>query len=267
MAKKSLLWPIAIIGTGIAGISIYKKQRSNRMEKLLKEAFKPCQGNNRPSKEYSIDIEAIDNQAFEPSKFKEIRMKENEVKIWRAFLNDLSGETIKAGFLKKSFSGLLKCNVPLNELCLAKDHPNMFRGIVRRGGKISQQPLFSEAGFSQVAPLLGYSFATELVRQHFKQRLYEELLEIKRVIEKQTQYVNDEKWAILRRAHQTFLHLCKKEHYDLADKVRCERHIDEITDIFNYLEIRLVPSALQFSSKMSNKGEAEDIVKKFYILE
>ena len=74
MAKKSLLWPIAIIGTGIAGISIYKKQRSNRMEKLLKEAFKPCQGNNRPSKEYSIDIEAIDNQAFEPSKFKEIRM-------------------------------------------------------------------------------------------------------------------------------------------------------------------------------------------------
>ena len=143
----------------------------------------------------------------------------------------------------------------------------MFRGIVRRGGKISQQPLFSEAGFSQVAPLLGYSFATELVRQHFKQRIYEELLEIKRVIEKQTQYVNDEKWAILRRAHQTFLHLCKKEHYDLAAKVRCERHIDEITDIVNYLEIRLVPSALQFSSKMSNKGEAEDIVKKFYILE
>lgn len=128
----------------------------------------------------NIQLTILNDNSVNLDLFRESPMSENEVNEWKSLISALVGENSKNALTAISFNGLLKCDVPLKDLCRVVNDPGSLRGMVISGGKISKQASFSVAGLGNVAPLLVYQCMAAVTSQYYQQIITERLNSIEK---------------------------------------------------------------------------------------
>lgn len=95
----------------------------------------------------NVQLSVLEGDNVDITKFQISPMSEAEIKEWKSLISTLGGETAKTALTASAFNGLLKCDVPLKDLCRIKDNPDAMRGLIINDGKISRHASFTEAGF------------------------------------------------------------------------------------------------------------------------
>ncbi len=185
-------------------------------------------------------------------------MSENEINEWKALISSLGGETTKTALTAFAFNGLLKCDVPLRDLCRVKGNPGSMRGIVITDGNISKQASFSEAGLGNFAPLLVYQCMAAVTSQYYQQIITERLNAIDTKLDNIIKILQADDRAKLKVAYNRFVELSKKNTYDIADK-QIASEFSGFVEIIRekYRELLLGIKHLDVGYKWSDKKEAE----------
>lgn len=239
--NKSKIITGSIITTPVIGGWLTKEYRQNR-QKTLQE----CVNESQPApveKDLSIEDKNIQfsilaNENVNLEHFQEIRMDEDEINGWKTFISTFGGETAKTAFTAAASNGLLKCDVPLKDLCRMKDNPELMRGWVMNDGKISKHASFSEVGIGNVAPLLVYQLMAAVTSQYYLQIIVERLNAIDAKLETIIQNLEEEDRAKLKVAYKRLVELSKKNSYDIADKEivsKCFDNVDTIREKYRGL--------------------------------
>lgn len=194
----------------------------------------------------------------------EIAVSKEEADDWKAFLSATGGETIKAALLSSSFNGLLRCDVPLKELCRINGNPEMMRGFVISDGKISRQASFTEAGIGNAAPLMIYQCLAAVTSQYYQQIITERLDTINSKLDGLLSIDNADKKAKLSVAYSHFVELSKKSKYDNSDKMEVVLFSKEVEELRESYRNRLseIKNLNLNDFKYSDKKEAEYKIKK-----
>lgn len=223
------------------------------IEKLIDEAIMSVNANN-------IQLTRIDSDKFDPSKYEEISIKPKEANEWASFLSSIGSEAIKAGTTGEAFQGLVKCDVPLTDLIRVKGNPSAMRGLVFNDGSISKHASFSEAGLSNMAPLLVYQCMAAVTSQYYQQIITERLDAIESKLKAIQDFLESEDRARLRVAYNRFVEINKKSQYDIADKQNVSessRHVEIIREKYRDLLNSIKVEDLRISFKWCDKKEAE----------
>lgn len=172
---------IAIIGLAVLGGIGLKKCRVKGQKALQQKVDetqpKPITKYNDEGTINTVVVESIDPLDLEKN-FKEVSMDETEINNWKSLICNTSSEFVRTSIINGSFSGLLKCDIPLSELAKSKTDPSLMRGFVTSNGKISQQANFQEVGFSELAPSMIFSCLSILTSQYYLNGIWNELHEI-----------------------------------------------------------------------------------------
>ena len=188
-------------------------------------------------------------------------MDEHEANEWKALISTFGSETVKTTLSASAFNGLLKCDVPLKELCRIKDNPGAMRGFVINNGKISKQASFSEIGLGNVTPLLVYQCLAAVTSQYYQQIITERLNVISAKIDSIIEILTAGDRAKLRVAYNRFIELSKKNTYDTPDKVLVSEFSGWVEVIRERYRILLSGISLNINSKLSDKKEAESKIQ------
>lgn len=172
---------IAIIGLAVLGGIGLKKCRVKGQKALQQKVDetqpKPITKYNDEGTINTVVVESIDPLDLEKN-FKEVSMDETEINNWKSLICNTSSEFVRTSIINGSFSGLLKCDIPLSELAKSTTDPSAMRGFVTSNGKISQQANFQEVGFSELAPSMIFSCLSILTSQYYLNGIWNELHEI-----------------------------------------------------------------------------------------
>lgn len=172
---------IAIIGLAVLGGIGLKKCRVKGQKALQQKVDetqpKPITKYNDEGTINTVVVESIDPLDLEKN-FKEVSMDETEINNWKSLICNTSSEFVRTSIINGSFSGLLKCDIPLSELAKSKTDPSLMRGFVTSNGKISQQANFQEVEFSELAPSMIFSCLSILTSQYYLNGIWNELHEI-----------------------------------------------------------------------------------------
>lgn len=209
-----------------------------------------------------IQLTFLENDNVNLELYQELPMDEDEINEWKALISTLGGESIKTTLNTTSFNGLLKCDVPLKELCRVKNNPDAMRGLIISDGKFSRQASFSEAGLGNVAPLLVYQCMAAVTSQYYQQIITEQLNAINTKLDNIIKILTDDDRAKLKVAYNRFVELTKKNSYDIADKLI-------VSEFSGYVEIirekykELLSSIANFTIKYkwSDKEEAKEKIQ------
>ena len=185
-------------------------------------------------------------------------MDKNEVNEWKSLISTLGGEIVKTALNTFAFSGLLKCDVPIKDLCRIKDNPEAMRGFIMSDGKISKHASFSEAGLGNVAPLLVYQCMAAVTSQYYQQIITERLNAIDAKLDNIIKIMEAEDHAKLKVSYKRFKELSKKSEYDIADKLIVSEfsgYVDIIRE--KYKELLSKINSLNVNYKWSDKEEAK----------
>lgn len=211
-----------------------------------------------------IQFTILGNDNVNLSHYQELPISENEIKEWKTFISTCVGETAKTTFTISAFNGLLKCDVPLKDLCRIKDNPEAMRGFVMNNGKISKQASFSEIGLNNVAPLLIYQCMAAVTSQYYQQIITERLNDISLKLDNIIKILTADDCAKLKVSYKRFVELSKKSTYDIADK-------QIVSEFSGYVEIirekyrNLLSNISDFriNYRWSDKKEAELKIQTF----
>jgi len=231
------------------------------INKLIDEAIMSVKADADKSK---IQLTRIDSDKLDPSKYEEISISPKEANDWASFLSSIGSEAIKAGATGEAFQGLLRCDVPLTELIRVKGDPNAMRGLVFKDGSISKHASFTEASFSNMAPLLIYQCMAAVTSQYYQQIITERLDAIESKLDKIQAFIEEEDRARLIAAYNRFVELNKKSHYVDADmrKVEDSSYDVEILRVkYRNLLNSIKVEDLRISFKWCDKKEAEKKIK------
>lgn len=210
-----------------------------------------------------VQITIVDESNFDLTEYKEVLISDEESNEWKSLISTLSGETVKTTMTTSAFNGLLKCDVPLRDLCRAKDNPVAMRGIIINDGKISKQAFFSEAGIDNAAPLLAYQLMAVITSQYYQQVITEKLNFIVAKIDNLIVLLEADDRAKLKAAYDCFMRLNKKSSYDIADKqilAQSSRDVDIIREKYRDLLSKI--ERLDIDYKWSDKKESVLKIKK-----
>ena len=211
-----------------------------------------------------IQITKVDKDSVDLSKCKAIPIDENEANEWKTFLFDTISEATKTGLTFSAIDGLVKCNLPLGELCKVKDNPGAMRGIVIEDGKISEHVELTDAGIANVAPLLVYQCMAAVTSQYYQQVITERLNTIDSKLDTIVSMLEAEDRAKLKVSFKRLLELSKKSTYDLSDKnavLTCLDSVDIIREKYIALLSGITPESLKGSYKSSDLKEAKQKVE------
>lgn len=210
-----------------------------------------------------ISISLIEDPNFNITEFKESPMSEAEIKEWKSLISTLGGETAKTALTASAFNGLLKCDVPLKDLCRIKDNPDAMRGLIINDGKISRHASFSEAGLGNMAPLLAYQCMAAITSQYYQQIITDRLNAIDTKLDNIIKILTAEDRAKLKVSYNRFVELSQKNNYDIADKQIVSEFSGSVEIIREkYRELISGIENLNVSYKWSDNKEAEEKVNK-----
>ena len=251
--------------------------RRNGQKKLQEhvDASRPAEVKKDLSiEDKNIQLTILDNNSVNLEQCQESPMSENEINEWKSLISTLGGETAKTALTVFSFNELLKCDVPLKDLCRVKGDPEAMRAIVKTNGKISGQASFTEASIGRVAPLLVFQCMATVTSQYYQHIITEKLIAIDTKLDDIIKILKAEDHAQLRVAYKRIIELSKKTSYDIADKIIVSDFSSNVETILEkYRELLSGIKNLNVSYKWSDKGEAEQKLKAlnnsqyFYYLE
>ena len=210
-----------------------------------------------------VQITIADESDIDLTEYQEVLMSDEESTEWKSLISTLSGETVKTTMTTSAFNGLLKCDVPLRDLCRVKDNPDAMRGMIINDGKISKQASFSETGINAAAPLLVYQFMAAITSQYYQQVITEKLNAIVARIDNLIVLLEADDRAKLKAAYDCFMRLNKKSSYDIADKqilAQSSRDVDIIREKYGDLLSKI--ERLDIDYKWSDKEESVLKIKK-----
>ena len=216
------LYSIVAVATAIAEEVARNLLRSNGQKKLQKrvnaESPAPIEKDLSVADDH-IQLTILKDNHVDLEHCQELPMDKNEVNEWKSLISTLGGEIVKTALNTFAFSGLLKCDVPIKDLCRIKDNPEAMRGFIMSDGKISKHASFSEAGLGNVAPLLVYQCMAAVTSQYYQQIITERLNAIDAKLDNIIKIMEAEDHAKLKVSYKRFKELSKKSEYDIADKL------------------------------------------------
>ena len=171
------MYPQLILAIGYAAKSIVDARR-NRQIKIQERVNASLP--EKVKKDLSVDdkniqLTILDNNSVDLEYYQGSSISENEINEWKSLISTIGGETAKTALTAFSFNGLLKCDVPLKDLCKVKGNPEAMRGLVMNDGRISKQASFTKAGVSSVAPLLVFQCMAAVTSQYYQHIITERL--------------------------------------------------------------------------------------------
>jgi len=256
-------WGILITFVGAGAETARRYLRKNGQKDLQKQV-----DDSQPSpfiEDLDIDkscvqIYNVNKDGVDLSKFETI--SDDEANEWKAFVSTFGSETLKTSITTSSFSGLLKCDIPLKDLYRIKDNPGLMKGYVIKDGKFYKQATFSEANISNAAPLLIFQCLSAVTSQYYQQVLAERLSEIENKLDNMMEELIADDRAKLKTAYNRFVMLIGKESYDIADKnnvSESSRMVEVVRwkyrDLLNKIDLAV-------DWKGSDKKEAESKIQK-----
>lgn len=256
-----LLYPIVAAVAAAIEEGTRNLLRNNGQKKLQKrvnaESPKPVEKDLSVADDH-IQLTILKDNHIDLVHCQELPMDENEVNEWKSLISTLEGETVKTALNTFAFSGLLKCDVPIKDLCRIKDNPEAMRGLIMNDGKISKHASFSEAGLGNVAPLLVYQCMAAVTSQYYQQIITERLNAIDTKLDNIIKIIEADDHAKLKISYKRFKELSTKSVYDIADKIIVSEfsgHVDIIREKYRELLSGIV--SLNVSYKWSDKEEAK----------
>ena len=251
---------IGAISTVIGGWATkeYRQNRQKKLQERVNESQPAPVEKDLSVEDKNMQFTILTDESVNLEHFQEIRMDEDEINGWKTFISTFGGETAKAALASSAFNGLLKCDVPLKDLCRMKDNPELMRGWVMNDGKISKHASFSETGIGNVAPLLVFQLMAAVTSQYYQQIIVERLNAIDTKLETIIQIQEREDHAKLKVAYKKFVELSKKNSYDNEDKKKVSKHSD-VVDIIRekYRDLLSGINHLDIDWKWINLMEAE----------
>ena len=236
--KGLVLTAVTAVTAGIAVFFNQKKSKQERKkEKEINNSYKSSTSNTDVDNRTQCTL--CKESDMQLDHFHKSPMSEDEYEELKPFIQTCADEAIKTAYIKRQFNNLLKCDMPLSDLCRVKNNPTKFRGIVRRNGKISKQASFSEAGLHHSAPLLIREFLSFLTSQHYLHEINNKLNNIIKIIEEVRQDQYDTDISTLKSAFKGLVELDNKSTYDAQDKGRACRYSDKISQILEKYRSKL----------------------------
>lgn len=214
-----MLGLLAALAALFEGGEKYREIRQKKLQKEVDDTSPSPKVRDLTVDFENIKFEKIDYENFDLNTCQEILMNKEEIDMWKSFISNCVGGGAQIGMDVSAVKGLLKCDVPLNELFKIKDNPGAMRGFVRENGRFTKQATFTEAGLGSVAPLMIYQCMAFVTSQYYQQIITERLEEINGKLDKIIQHFSADDRAILKIAYKRFVELQKKNTYDIADKV------------------------------------------------
>lgn len=254
---------VTIISAVTAAVfeSLRRKMRSNGQKKLQKavdeSSPKPVKKDLTESDSH-VELTIIEDNSIDLERCQESFMSDKEIQEWKLLFSTLGGETAQTALTAFAFNGLLKCDIPLKDLCRVNGNPDAMRGMVIKNGKISQQASFTEAGFGNMAPLMVFQCMATVTSQYYQQIITERLKAIDSKLDNIVRILAAEDRAKLRVSYIRFVELSKKNTYDIADKQIISEFSGYVEIIREkYRELLAGIKNLNVGYKWSDKKEAE----------
>ena len=234
----------------------------NKGQKKLQEAVN--KSSPKPAKvdltvpNNHVQLTILDDNNIDLVRCQESSMSDKEIQEWQSLLSTLGGETTKTALTASTFNGLVKCDVPLKDLCRVNGNPDAMRGMVIKNGKISKQASFSETELGNMAPLMVFQCMAAVTSQYYQQVIFERLNAIDNKLNHIIEFLAADDRAKLIVSYNRFVELSQKNTYDIADK-------QIISEFSNYVGIirekyrHLLASInnLNIDYEWSDKKEAE----------
>lgn len=258
--KKSLMAIIALATLGL--IEFTREKLRDKGQKALQKKVdetqpKPITKYNDEITIKTVMIESIDSLDLEKN-YKEVVMDEAEINNWKSLICNTSSEIIRTSIINGSFSGLLKCDIPLSELAKSKTDPSLMRGFVTSNGKISQQANFQEVGFSQLAPSMIFNCLSILTSQYYLKGIWNELDKINKQNRKIENHIINGSWASLGSNYDILKEINNKTTYCDTDFMLAHSAAKEISkELKKYQENLNGNFSLNVESNLTDFKEAE----------
>ena len=191
--------------------------QKKRQQKVDNGWLEKSQCNSSVGSSY-LKLDIVQNMKLPSDRYVAVPLSETEEMEWKSFFSLLRGETIWGGLAAYSCDDLLKCDIPLSELCKAKDNPSLMRGYSVENGKISKQAKFEKAGASSVVPLMIYQCMSVITSQYYLQVITERLCTIDQKLDEILNFLSAGDTSNLQVAYDYLLELNSKTSFDVADK-------------------------------------------------
>lgn len=224
--KEFMFGGAALLALCGGGVAKYREKRQKKHQKKVDDTSPRPKVRDLSVDFEKIKFERIDYENFDLNSCQEISMNQEETDMWKSFISNCVGGGAQIGMDAFAVNGLLRCDVPLNELFKIKDNPGAMRGFVMEKGRFTKQASFTEAGMESVAPLMIYQCMAFVTSQYYQQIITERLEEINGKLDKIIQHFSADDRARLKIAYQRFAELQKKSTYDIADKVEAIKFLD-----------------------------------------
>lgn len=256
---------VAIIGAGEECIrNILRSNGQKKLQKRVNSSVPTSVKKDLLVSDEHIQFTILKDNNVDLVHCQEFPMSENEANEWKAFISTWEGETAKTALTASAFNGLLKCDVPLKDLCRVKDNPEAMRGMVMGDGKISKHVSFSEIDLGKVAPLLVYQCMAAVTSQYYQQIITERLNAIDLKLDNIIKVLAADDRAKLKVAYNRFVELSKKSTYDIADKQIVSEFSGYVEIIREkYRDLLSGINCLNVNYKWSDKKEAELKIQSF----
>lgn len=210
---------VAIVGAGEECVrNVLRSKGQKKLQKRVDLSIPAPIKKDLSVADNHIQLTFLKDDSTDLTRCQELSMSDDEANEWKAFISTIGGETTKAVLTTSAFNGLLKCDVPLKDLCRIKDNPEAMRGLVMNNGKIYKHASFSEANLSNVAPLLVYQYIAAVTSQYYQHIITERLNCIDIKLDNLIKILAADDRAKLKVSYNRFIELSKKTTYDIADK-------------------------------------------------
>ena len=227
VVKKSIMTIVfmAVCG-GVTKVTCWMRQKGQKriQDEVNRCAPQMSKFTDKKIDELEYSLEIIDKETLSKAgSLKEVIMDNVELDKWKSLLSLFGGEALKAGLNVQAFTGLLKCDISLDELFKCKDNPEVMRGFVIKDGKFSKHASFKEVGIENAAPLLIYQCLATVTSQYYQHIVIKRLEQIESKLDEIIDLIIDKDKAELAVAYDCFLELSRKETFDIADKTSVNR--------------------------------------------
>ena len=262
--KKGTIIITTLSGVATAAYQTYRKHRQKKIQKRVNETAPTLIEKDDSVEENNIQLTVIEDNQVDLRNCQESPMSENEIKEWEALISTIGGETIKTALTASAFDGLLRCDVPLKDLCRIKGDPNAMRGLVINDDKISRHASFSEPNLGNAAPLLVYQCMAIITSQYYQQIITDKLNFISTQIDQILSILKEDDRAKLKVTYNRLVKLTAKNSYDYADKAIVSDFLKEIEIVREkYKELLLKIKHINVNHCQRNKEEAKSKIQSF----
>lgn len=239
-----------------------RKKGQEDLQKIVDESYNP---KKEESHDEVIKYEIVTSDDFDISNFTPIDINIEEADEWKSLFSTIVGESTKAGLNVTSINGLLKCDIPINELYRIKDNPNHMRGYVVSDGKFAKQGVFTEVGLEKVAPLMVYQCMAAITSQYYQQIITERLNTIDFKIDQVQSILLSHDSGTLKVAYNWFVEWSKKNKFsssDMTNATRLQIDVEKVRETYREQLSKIKIAGLKVYAKATDKKEVEAKIAK-----